>query len=57
VKVHVPVHIDADWIIGDLSRTLPAPGKKVSRARAEYIKPKNLSIRQFIARAEKLKKL
>jgi len=57
VKVHVPVHINPNWIIRDLSRTLPAPGKRVSRARAEYIKPQNLSIRQFIARAEKVKNL
>jgi len=56
VRVHVPIHIKADWVVEDLSRKLPAPGKTVSRARDKYIQPKHLSIRQFIARAEQVKK-
>jgi hypothetical protein len=55
VKVHVPVHVTPDWVVSDLSRKLPGPGKTVSRAKDKYIKGKHLSIRQYIARAEQVK--
>jgi hypothetical protein len=57
MKVFQPYHMTPDWIGRDLSRTLQEgkPGRPARRT--IYIRPKPISIRQFIARAEQLKNI
>jgi len=57
VKVHVPLHLTDDWILRDISRERIEREQGKPRTKINYVKPKPISIRQFIARAEKLKTL
>jgi hypothetical protein len=54
MKVHVPLHMTPRWAGPELSRRFHA---KKSENKTTYIRPKNISIRQYIALADKLKKL
>jgi len=55
MKVHVPLHKTPDWIGRELSRRVHEGEAGRAVRRTNYIHPKNLSIRQFIALADKLK--
>jgi hypothetical protein len=57
VKVSQPLHLTPDWIGRDLSRTLQEGGSGRTARRTIYIRPKTISIRQYIERAEKLKNI
>ena len=56
MKVFVPVHVTPDWITRDLARERDERQAGRTVDRTKYIQPKHISIRQFIARSEKLKK-
>jgi hypothetical protein len=55
VKVFVPVHLTPDWITRDIARERDEREAGRAVVRTKYIRPKHISIRQFIARSEKLK--
>jgi len=55
VKVHLPQHLTPDWISQDLAEDLPPRATGRAARRKTYIRPKPISIRQYIARAEQLK--
>ena len=57
MKVFVPVHVTPDWITRDLARERDERQAGRTVDRTKYIQPKHISIRQFIAKAEQLKKL
>ena len=57
MKVHVPLHITANWIGEEIAREMRDRKSGKQSGRTKYIHAKNLSIRQFIAKAEQLKKL
>ena len=57
MKVHVPQHMTPNWIGRDLSDDLHHGKARGAARRKIYIHPKTISIRQYIARAEKLKVL
>jgi len=61
VKVFQPLHLTPDWIGRDLLRSRERgvhEGKSGRTARRTiYIRPKTISIRQYIERAEKLKNI
>jgi len=54
VKVHVPVHLKPEFIAAEAYRRAGASASE--RAKIKYIKPKSISIREYIAQAEKMKK-
>jgi hypothetical protein len=52
-----PLHLTPDWIVSGLSRQLHEGGKRGSPRRDPLRANKTISIRQYIARAEQLKKI
>ena len=57
MKVHVPLHLTARWLSEDVARTEHKRINGKPAPKSKYMKPKSISIRQYIARAEKLKQL
>jgi len=55
VKVHVPLHLTAGWLGEDVARTEHKRVNGKPAPKSNYVKPKTISIRQFIARAEQVK--
>jgi hypothetical protein len=57
MKVFPPLHMTPNWISRDLAEDLHEGHSGQGARRKTYIHPKTISIRQYIARAEKLKTL
>ena len=55
MKVFQPQHLTPNWISRDLAEDVHDGKSGRAARRKTYIRPKPLSIRQYIARAEKLK--
>lgn len=57
MKVHVPLHMTPDWMGAEVSRRVHEGKTGRAVRRTTYLYPKHISIRQYIARAEQLKKI
>jgi hypothetical protein len=57
MKVFRPLHLTPDWICREVSRRVHEAKTGRAAQRTTYIRPTTISIRQYIARAEQLKKL
>jgi hypothetical protein len=57
VKVFKPLHLTPSWIVRDLAEDIHESKSGRAARRKTYIRPKTISIRQYIERAEKLKTL
>ena len=55
MNVHVPQHLKPKWIGREVSRRFHEGDEGRPVRKTKYIHPKQISIRQYIARAEQLK--
>jgi hypothetical protein len=56
MNVHVPTHLTPDWITREVSRKMHLRGASRAARKTTYLHPKKISIRQYIALAEQLKR-